>query len=166
LKFLKKDMNKILLLLVLVPLLLFAGFSAYYQGTLKNISTEYSKNTEQLEKITARLVSEETKSNETLQLKETVQKDKETLEGNYNEIKNENQALKKEKAALEQDLISTKSELSKTESELQTKKSEFDILKGKFQQIQNSLIEANDQISRLISRVSELCSSECSDDEC
>jgi len=147
-------------------LFLFAGFSAYYQGTLKNISTEYDKNSEQLEKITARLVSEEARSNETLQLKETVQRDKEALEGNYNEIKNENQVLKKEKTALEQEISSTKSELSKTESELQTKKSEFDILKGKFQQVQNSLIEANDEISRLITRVRELCSSGCSDDEC
>ena len=159
-------MNKTLLFLVLVPLILFAGFSAYYQETLKNISTEYGQNREQLEKVTGELILEETKANESLQVKETVQKDKEVLEKGFNELKNENLVLKKEKSSLEQELISVKSELQKTKSEVQEEKEKFNLLKLRFDAVEKGLIKANEEISRLIARIKELCSSGCSDDQC
>ena len=64
LKFLKKDVNLKLIFSIAVLLLLFVGFSVYYQKNLENINKEYNEKKQELETITAKLVSEEAKAEE------------------------------------------------------------------------------------------------------
>ena len=102
-KIFKKDINRVLLFLVIAPLILFTWFSSYYENKLKNITIEYDKSIE----LTGKAVLE----NETVQLKETYQKDKEALEKGYFDLKTENEELKIEKDKLQAELNSIKSEL-------------------------------------------------------
>ena len=137
-----------MLLLIIIFFLLFAWHSAYYESTLKNISTQYNKNVKQLQESTGKVVLDNV--NVTIQLKETFQKDKEFFEKRYYDLNTENEELKGEKEKLQ-------SELNSVKSELDNQKSRFDILYNQFQQVQNSLIKANEQISSLIARNQELC---------
>lgn len=151
LAFLKKDMNLKLIFLILALIIAIAGFSIFYQNKFKGISTDYENKTQQLEKITAKAVSEEAKVQEISQQQENIKQDKEALESRYNEITSENQALKK-------DLDSIRLELEKTKSELADKTSMFNLLQTRFDQVEGSLIKANDEISMLSAKVKELCS--------
>lgn len=144
----KKDVNKFLLLLIIVLVLVFIWSTAYYENALKNVSIQYDKNLKKLQEATGKVVLENI--NETVQLKETYQKDKEFFEQKYYELNTENEELKREKDRLQSGLNSVKSELEDT-------KNKFNILQNQFQQVQNSLITANEHISRLIARVNELC---------
>jgi len=76
-KHIKKDVNKALLFLIIAPLILFVWFSTYYDNKLKNITIEYDKSREKLQELTGEVILE--KFNETVQLKESFQKDKESL---------------------------------------------------------------------------------------
>ena len=148
--FLKKDMNLKLVFLILALVVAIAIFSTFYQTKLKDISTEYENKTEALEKITAKAVSEEAKVQEISQISEKVQKDKGAIEKSYTELKNENEALKTDKNNLQE-------ELAKTKSELQDKIDKFNLLQNRFNQVEESLIEANDEISRLAAKIRNLC---------
>lgn len=137
-----------LLFLILIPILLFIGFSTYYENQLKNITIEHGKNTEKLKEATGKIVLEQL--NETIQSKEIALKAKETLEQRYFELQSENEGLKAEKDKMQAELNYVKSELEDTQVK-------FNSLQEQFQQVQNSLIKTNEQISSLIARTNELC---------
>lgn len=140
----KKDVNKVLLFLVIIPIILFISFSTYYENKLKNITIEHNKS----KKVTGKAVFEQ--ANETMQLKETFQRDKEFFENKYSELNTENENLKTEKDRLQSGLNSAKSELENLNDK-------FSRLQSQFQQVQNSLIHTNEQISRLLAKNNELC---------
>jgi chromosome segregation ATPase len=150
-------MNLKLIFLILVLIVAITVFSVIYQTKLEDVSTEYKNKTEQFEKLTAQVVSEEAKVYEISELKEKAELDKETLESRYNELKNEKQGLEREKRVLQEELTSVKSELGQTKSELQDKITIFNLLQARFDQVEGSLIKANDEISRLASKVNNLC---------
>ena len=103
-RFLKADFNLHLLAVVLAVLVVFAGFSIYYQNKIKEMQREYDKKAENLKSIEEKLLSKEEKLNEISELKEVIKKDKETLEIGYLSLHGENQNLKTEKTNLMEDL--------------------------------------------------------------
>ncbi|MBI4143503.1 hypothetical protein HY487_01315 [Candidatus Woesearchaeota archaeon] len=127
-------------------MLVFAWSTAYYENALKNISIRYDKSLDKLQIATGKAILE----NEAVQLKETYQKDKEFFEEKYYDLSTENEALIIEKEKLQ-------AELNYEKSEIEGQKARFDKLQQQFQQVQNSLIKANEEISRLIAKNQELC---------
>ncbi|MBI2135434.1 hypothetical protein HYU09_05570, partial [Candidatus Woesearchaeota archaeon] len=119
--FLKKDVNLRLIFLILALIITITVFSIFYQDKFKSISSDYENKTNQLEKITAKAVSDEIKVQEISQQQENIRQDKETLEKGYNDLKSENQALK-------EDIASISLELQATKSELQEKTNNFNLL--------------------------------------
>ena len=85
--FFKKDMNLRLVFFIMVLVIAFAVFTAVYQNKLESISLEYENKSHELEKITARLISEETKMQEISRLQEKAQEDKEVIEGGFNDFR-------------------------------------------------------------------------------
>jgi len=161
--FLKKDMDFKLILMILALIIAFASFSSIYEHRLRSMSTEYENKSQELEKITARLISEEAKMQEISRLQEKAQEDKEAIEGGFNNFRDENEKLQK-------DLASIRIELENTKSELQDKTNKFNLLQMRFDQVEGSLVQANNDISKLSARVNELCekleSAGGSDEDC
>ena len=139
-----------LILMILALIIAFAGFSSIYEHRLRSMSTEYENKSQELEKITARLISEEAKMQEISRLQEKAQEDKEAIEGDFNDFRDENEKLQK-------DLTSIRVEMEKTKSELQDKTNKFNLLQMRFDQVEDSLIMANNDISILSARFKELC---------
>ncbi|MBI4451958.1 hypothetical protein HY637_00885 [Candidatus Woesearchaeota archaeon] len=146
--YIKKDVNKILLVFIIALLVIFSWSTAYYESKLSNISLSYDNELQKSEKYTGNAVLEDL--NHTLSLKNTFQKDKEYLEKGYFDLKIGNDALKAENERLNDEVG-----LLKAESESQ--KTMFDKLQIQFKQVQDSLIKANEDISKLIARNNELC---------
>ncbi len=114
----KKDVNLGLLLLIVAALLMFSGFTVYYQTTFKNLSNTYQQELEALEKITNDLESKKSQLNETsVQLQLRKQKE-EDLSKKYVDTKGERDQLETDKKKLEVDLAGTKSSLAATTTEL------------------------------------------------
>lgn len=134
----KRDVNRTLLFLVLVPIILFISFSTYYDNKLKNLSVESDKSREIL--ATGQAVFAEANYS----LKEDF------FEERYSSLDSENEGLKQDRLKMEQELALTK-------SELQNLNDKFSRIQQQFQQVQNSLIQANEQISSLIFKNHELC---------
>ena len=61
---LKRDINLKLIFVILILILAIVSFSTFYQNKFKNISENYNDKAKQLEKITAKAVSEESKAEE------------------------------------------------------------------------------------------------------
>ncbi|MBU3896298.1 hypothetical protein KKG36_03245, partial [Patescibacteria group bacterium] len=83
----KKDVNFGLLVLIIASIILFSGFSVYYQTTFKDVSLEYKEKLEQLSKVTTELSTQKQALNETYSLRIKAEQDKKTLDSRYNEVR-------------------------------------------------------------------------------
>ena len=114
----KKDVNVGLLLLIVAALLMFSGFTVYYQTTFKNVSKSYEIKLKELQTVSNELESKRGQLNETsiqLQLKKQKEED---LSKKY--VDTEGQ-----RSQLETELTSTKIQLSATLADLSTAKSQL-----------------------------------------
>ncbi len=146
----KKDVNRILLFLTIIPIFLYIIFSIHYQNRLNEISFEYNEKLKKFEEATGNAILEQ--KNKTYVITETALKDKEALEVIYSGLKVENQNLANEKERLE-------NELNSLESQLNDRNTKFDLLQAQFRQVQNSLIKSNEEISGLMAKNRQLCGS-------
>ena len=118
--FMKKDVNIVLLILIVVAILVFSGFTVYYQTTFKDVSLEYKNKLEQLQKVTSDLSTQKQQLNETYALRVKAEQDKRALDQSYKDLSDERNQLASDKATLESELIDTKSDLAEKSVELQS----------------------------------------------
>ena len=115
----KKDVNLGLLLLIVAALLMFSGFTVYYQTTFKNISKSYEIKLKELETVSRELGAKRGELNETsVQLQLRKQKE-EDLSRKFVDTKSERDQFESDKNKLTADLTSTKSELAGTRTKLE-----------------------------------------------
>ena len=144
-KFLAKDVNKSLLVLMIFFLILFIAFTIYYEIALQNISAGKTDQDRKFSELTAQAILE--KLNKSTRLKEIALIDKALLEEKYNDLVAQNENLKKEKMALQE-------EITLLESQLEYHKVRLDGPVAQFRLIQNK----NQQISQLKEKIDALCS--------
>ena len=144
-KFLAKDVNKSLLVLMIFFLILFIAFTIYYESALQNISAGKNDQDRKFSELTAQLIFE--KLNKSTRLKEIALIDKALLEEKYSDLVAQNENLKKEKMALRE-------EITLLESQLEYHKVRLDGPVAQFRLIQNK----NQQISQLKEKIGALCS--------
>lgn len=121
----KKDVNVGLLLLIVAALLMFSGFTVYYQTTFKNVSKSFETKLKELESVSKELESKRGQLNETsiqLQLKKQKEDD---LSKKFTDVRGERDQLESDKKKLEVDLAATKGVLSATVAELEKIKSQL-----------------------------------------
>ena len=147
--FMKKDVNLGLLLLIVATLLLFSGFTVYYQTNFRNVVDEYHTKLDELKTITTELGAEKTKLNETYQLRVKAEKDIKSLDTQYRLLSDERDDLENQRNSLQSELSSTKTSLAETKTKLSQTETTLT-------QTQTSLNAANVQISVLGSRIGDL----------
>ena len=147
--FMKRDVNLGLLILIIVSIVLFSGFSVYYQTSFKDVSLEYQNKLDQLGQVTQELSSKRQELNETYSLKIRAEEDKKVLDERYKDASDENTKLNSDNTNLRLEVRSTKSKLTE-------KKFEHDATKTLLSQTQSSLSSANSEISSLKSQRSNL----------
>ena len=143
----KKDVNIGLLILIIAAVLLFTGFSVYYQTTFKSISLEYKTKLEQLQKISSDLVSQKKELNETQASRIKAEQDKKALDQGYKTVSDENDQIKATNSNLQ-------SELSSTKNDLGEKTAKLEATQNILAQTQASLATANSKVSILTKKVS------------
>jgi chromosome segregation ATPase len=148
--FMKNDVNFGLLVLIIASIILFSGFSVYYQTTFKDVSLEYKEKLEQLSKVTTELSTQKQALNETYSLRLKAERDKKTLDARYKEVRDENDNLRKDNANL-------RSEVSSTKSQLAEKTSQLDATKSLLAKVQSELSSAKSKISSLNSKLDDVC---------
>ena len=148
--FMRRDVNLTLLILIIVSIIIFAGFSAYYQTTFKGVSLEYKNKLEQLGKVTTELTTQKQKLNETYSMRVKAEEDKKTLDSRYRDASQENEQFKKDNEDLRAEVTTAKSQLGE-------KTAELDATKGLLAQTQASLASANSQVSSLKTRLKNVC---------
>ena len=131
--FLKKDINRRLLVLIVVFLVIFIGFTVYYEYTIRKVLNAKGQTDELLgglagNSILARL-------NQTDKLKEIALLDKAVLEDKYNQISAQNEDLKKERDNLQQQILVLKSEIEYNNVKLDGPVAQFRLIQEKNQEI-------------------------------
>ncbi|MCH8003937.1 MAG: hypothetical protein IH934_04885 [Nanoarchaeota archaeon] len=147
--FMKRDVNLGLLILIIVSIVLFSGFSVYYQTTFKDVSLEYQNKLNQLGQVTKELSSKRLELNETYSLRVKAEEDKKVLDQRFNDVRDENTRISADNTNL-------RSEVSSTKSQLAEKSSQLDATKTLLAQTQSSLSAANGEITALKSQRSNL----------
>ena len=136
----QKDINKRLLILVIVLLVLLTSFTIYYTVTFTNLLNRFNKNQEIFGELTANAIIDQFN-------KTSVQTYKDYLERKYNDLSTVNQKLKDEIINLKSEIIILKSQLEYQKAKDIGPTEQFRLFQSK-----------NDEISRLNGKVKELCS--------
>ncbi len=118
--FMKRDINITLLLLIVASILVFSGFTVYYQTTFKDVSLEYKSKLEQLQKVTSDLSTQKQQLSETYALRVKAEQDKRALDQSYKDLSDERNQLASDKESLEVELLNTKSDLAEKSTQLQS----------------------------------------------
>lgn len=147
--YLKRDVNLGLLILIIASIILFSGFSVYYQTTFKEVSLEYQNKLNQLGKVTSELSSKRQELNETYSLRVIAEEDKKVLDERFKDVRDENEKISNDNTDLRLEVSSTKSQLAE-------KTAELDATKNLLSQTQTSLSAAKGEVSSLKSQRSDL----------
>jgi len=107
----KKDVNFVFFILIIATVVSFAGFTAYYQVSFRNINAEYDTKLAELNKVTTDLLDKKALLLQTSSELDTTKKGREELGQQYNEIKDERDDLQSERDTLKENLFQTKAEL-------------------------------------------------------
>lgn len=157
--FIKKDVNFGLMLLIIASLLLFTGFSVYYQTNFKEVVSEYNTKLEELQKVTRELTKEKSKLNQTYELRVKAEKDISALDAQYRELSDERDQLDSDKRKLQTELSSTKTELSEAKVQLSQ-------TKDTLAQTQAELSITNSRLRSCDDKLDDLCDKYPDESEC
>ncbi|MBN4049160.1 hypothetical protein JYT91_00935 [archaeon AH-315-M20] len=148
----KRDVNIGLLILIIASIIVFSGFSVYYQTTFKDVSLEYQNKLEQLGAVTKELSTQKQKLNETYSLRKKAEEDRKVLDVRYKDVRDENEKISADNTNLRSEITSTKSSLAEKTAKLSA-------TENLLAQTQASLSAANSKISSLNSKLDVVCSS-------
>jgi septal ring factor EnvC (AmiA/AmiB activator) len=139
--FMKKDVNLGLLVLIIASIILFSGFTVYYQTAFKDVSLEYQTKLEQLSQVTKELSTKRQELNETYSMRVKAEQDRQVLDQQYKEVSDENENLRVELIATNSQLAEKKAELDVTKSLLQNVQNERDTYKAQRDSYKSDLDE-------------------------
>lgn len=131
--FLKKDFNRRLLVLIVAFLVIFIGFTVYYQYNISKVLNAKSETEQLLGGLTGNAILE--RLNQTDKLKEIAILDKAVLENKYSQLLVQNENLKKERDALQEQVLVLKSEIEYNDVKLDGPVAQFRLIQEKNKQI-------------------------------
>ena len=155
--FMRRDVNIGLLILIIASILLFSGFSVYYQTTFKNVSLEYQNKLSQLGTVTQDLAVQKERLNETYSLRIKAEEDRKSLDVRYKDLSDENSRLESDKASLQSELGSTKSSLAEKTVELEASKNLLSQTQNTLDSVRSERDALKAQKSSLKNEKEEIC---------
>ncbi|MBI1935243.1 hypothetical protein HYS31_02280 [Candidatus Woesearchaeota archaeon] len=139
----KKDVDKRLLILVIVLLVLFISSGIYFEVAYSRILGKYNSNQEIVNEITANGVLD---TNKTVNLKENILQYKEYLDARYDQLSTVNKELKEEIESLQNELKLVKSQIDYQKAKEVGPTSQFMLFQKKVE-----------EVSQLKKAIQELC---------
>ena len=121
----KKDVNFVFFILIIATIVAFAGFTAYYQTSFRNINEEYDTKLAELNKVTKDLLEKKSILLQTNIELDTTKKGREELGEKYDDLKGERDTLEEERNTFRDNLYQTRTELSQTKSQLEATTSQL-----------------------------------------
>ncbi len=157
--FMKKDVNLGLILLIIATLLLFTGFTVFYQKNFKEVTTEYNDKLAQLNKVKQELENEKNRLNQTYELRVKAEKDVQALDSQYKQLSEERDQLESDKNTLQSELSSTKIQLASSKAELSQTQ---ELLAS----VQTELSLSNSRLSSCNRKLDSICDKYPDESEC
>ncbi|MBU0628975.1 MAG: hypothetical protein KKC75_07325 [Nanoarchaeota archaeon] len=116
----KKDVNFIFFILIIATVVSFAGFTAYYQVSFRNINADYNTKLAELNKVTKDLLDKKALLMQTsLELNNTKQ-GREELGDKYDDLKLDRDTLKDERDTLKENLYKTTADLAQKTTQVES----------------------------------------------
>lgn len=152
----KRDVNIGLLILIVAALLMFSGFTVYYQTTFKNVSKSYETKLKELEFISQELESKRGQLNETsVQLQLNRQKEAD-ISKKFTDVRSEKEQLEIDKKKLQDELASTKSSLASTAAKLTETQSQLGAQVQLAQDLNQQVLSLKSDVKRLDDKADDL----------
>ena len=143
-KFIQKDIDKRLLIFIILLIIILTSFIIYHGVAVNKLVNRYNKYEDIFGGLTADAVVEE--FNKTSSIKETVKKYKEYMEKRYDEFDTVNNDLKNQIENLQAELRLVKSQLEYQKAKDIGPTEQFRLFQSK-----------NEEISKLSKKIGELC---------
>jgi chromosome segregation ATPase len=159
--YLKKNVNMLLLLLIVAVLGSLIGLTAYYQSSYSNISVSYGETIEQVNLLTKNLTLNRMALNNTLSELKIKSEDKSRLDRLYGELSSENEQLTQDLSNALQELSRTKADLATAQRNLFLAQEEITRKTNAIENYKKKVDELEEEISDLRSTICQLNASVC-----
>ncbi|MBW2974827.1 hypothetical protein KY366_03850 [Candidatus Woesearchaeota archaeon] len=116
----KKDVNFVFFILIIATVVSFAGFTAYYQMSFRNINEEYNTKLAELNKVTKDLIEKKAVLMQTSEELNTTKQGREELGERYDTLKEERDDLEGDRDMYKEKFLKTNAELSQKISQVNT----------------------------------------------
>jgi len=116
----KRDVNFVFFILIIATVVSFAGFTAYYQVSFRNINEEYNTKLAELNKVSNDLLEKKSILLQTSLELNTTKQGREELGEKYEDLKDERDNLRDERDSLKESLYQTRGELATKTTQLET----------------------------------------------
>jgi len=123
----KKDVNFVFFILIIATVVSFAGFTAYYQVSFRNINTEYDTKLAELNKVTTDLFEKKAILLQTSEELDTTKKGREELGSKYDVLKNERDDLQVDRDTLYEKLQQKTAALKQKETQVESLSSQLEV---------------------------------------
>ena len=153
--FMKRDVNLGLLFLIVAALLMFSGFTVYYQTTFKNISGNYDQKLKELEMVTKELDSKRGQLNDTSVQLQLRKQQEVSLSEKFTDVRTEKEQLETDKAKLQTELISTSGQLASAKTELESAKTNLAAKEQQIASLSKQIVNLKDDIEDLENDLAE-----------
>ena len=147
--YLKRNVNFVLLLLVITVLVGTVAITTYFQSTYKDVSQDLASKSRQLEVVSSNFSTKVSELNRTYSELQLKQLDKEKLDQLYTDIV-------KEKEKVDAELSVTKTKLSETLVELEKKKDELEAANYKLLIQEQELADLQVKVANLAKTINSL----------
>lgn len=161
--YMRKNINFVLLFIIMIIIGSFVALTTYYQTTYKNLTISYGEKVDDLQTISRNLLSNQQRLNETYSQLQVKQQDVSKFDALYSNLTNENKRLGTELSSTKSDLTKTKSDLGSaqdklysTETKLASTQQELNDAKLKIISLQADVSYYKSQISSLQSQINSL----------
>jgi len=119
--FMKQNVNLGLLLLIIVVMISFTGFTVFYQKAFEGLSQDYTKRVGEVRNLVSTLQSEKDRLNQTSYQLKLKEEREQSLSEKYTELNAIKEGLVEEKSRLTGELLSTRNQLTQAQADAAAK---------------------------------------------
>ena len=158
--YMNRNVNLILLLLIIILVGYLIGLSTYYEGSFKNLSISYNSKVNQISKLSENLSYNSFQLNKTFSELQLRVADKTKFDQMYTELTTAKTRLETELSQTQSELATTKAGLRESENQLLTTRSDLASVQSQLSTKQATIDSLNNQVDDLDSKLAA-CTSKC-----
>jgi len=155
--YIRKNVNFLLIILVITLIALFVGFTSYYESNNRTLKNQYTDKSTQYDSLTSNLSVQKTQLEKTYSELQLQVAGGSKLQSLYNEVLQEKKKIEDQLSKTQGQLSQTQTELANTITQLRKTEADLAVSQANYLDAQNKVNVLTSDVSSKQSKINNLC---------